>query len=186
LIHTTPNFTVSSTLTEDRHLCKVCGKDYSQPQGVSRHRREAHGKPNSCTFRAQGCNFTWTRPYLYMVHLETRHAYVNPSKVQGRSARSRRRFKSIERKHFPPPAGRRSRVEPRQRPLTPVAYDAPPKYAELAITTREYELARGFEAPNAPFEFPPTDELALSRNDLDIANHGGQIRLVHAFYMPHM
>jgi hypothetical protein len=44
-VDATLNLKVSSNVTAERRYFCSCGKDYSQPQGVLRHRRAAHNKP---------------------------------------------------------------------------------------------------------------------------------------------
>jgi hypothetical protein len=83
-VDTTPNFTVSSTLTAERRYFCSCGRDYSQPQGVLRHRRAAHKKLNPCF--SPPCKFKWTRPCEYRTHIERRHTSVNPDKILGKPA----------------------------------------------------------------------------------------------------
>jgi hypothetical protein len=57
-----------------RFSCDMCDKDYAQPQGLTRHRRETH-KPSLC----RHCGvFQWGRPYVLKEHLEKWHPGVNP------------------------------------------------------------------------------------------------------------
>ncbi|KAH9961058.1 hypothetical protein BC827DRAFT_353434 [Russula dissimulans] len=52
------------------YLCDVCGKAYTQRQGVARHRRETHDA-RLCSY----CGiFKWGRRYLYKKHLQTKHS----------------------------------------------------------------------------------------------------------------
>lgn len=155
-----------------------------------RHIRAAHKVHNLCIF--PGCKFAWTRRYLYNAHVKTQHSDGNRGKVLGKSARSPPASKMIERSHRPPSFCRRSQAELGRRPLTqvtqvpframsPVVYDAQPKYAEPAIMTLKHEFASGLElfcASNGPPAVSPTDEYAQSGS---IANQGGQVRMVHAF-----
>jgi hypothetical protein len=164
-VETMPNFKVSSTVrpvtAERRYFCD-CGRHYSQPQGVLRHRRAAHNIPHSCF--SLRCEFKWTRPCEYRTHLEKRHPKVNPAKVLGKPAGDRCRSTIVGRDLAPMEYDRRSQAEPRQRPMTPplpalakvthvpppamspVAYDPQFEYAEPAVTTRKHdEDARGLE-----------------------------------------
>jgi hypothetical protein len=109
-VDTTSNFKVSSTLTEIMrrkrasvsfrparrpsgirgapecsYSCDTCGEQYSQPQGVSRHRRRAHN-PHACLC----CEFKWSRPYQYRDHLEKHHPHVDCDYILGKRAGSRR------------------------------------------------------------------------------------------------
>ena len=173
---------------ERPYSCDDCGKRYSQRQGVSRHRQKAHNNPHSCCVLP--CKFKWYRPDLYRAHLEKRHSDVNPDEVLGKRAGSRRRSMIIGRdlfQQFIPPAiepGRRSRAEPRQRPMTPplpalanvthvpspamppVSHDPQPEYAEPKFSTYEHEDARKFDASSA-FSFTEPCTYWHSMNDFD-------------------
>lgn len=200
--------------SERRYSCDICGKRYSQQQGVSRHRRKAHNNPHSCCVLR--CKFKWTRPDLYRSHLEKQHPDVNPDEVLGKPAGSRRRSAIIGRdiqQRFPPPAvgprtGQWSRAEPRLRPMTPLlpavadvthaplpaiiplSYDPQPEYAEPAITKCKHEDVRGFVfhgGTDASSASSSTEESHWqSVNDLDTFIQGGQIWLDILFYTPHM
>jgi len=51
------------------YSCNVCGKQYTQQQGLWRHHREKHN-PGLCDY----CGiFRWGRPYLYKRHLQKKH-----------------------------------------------------------------------------------------------------------------
>lgn len=198
-VETTFNFRVSSTLTNISrkkrasvsfqpsrradgirgapklsYSCDACGEQYSQPQGVSRHRQRAHN-PHSCLC----CEFKWSRPYQYRDHLEKHHPYVDRDYVLGKPEGSRRRSTIIGRDlphHIPVPAiepDRRRRTETQQRQLapplstqtkvthvsspamSPVTYDPQPNYAEQATTMNrvedvrvlEYQFLQGFDPP---------------------------------------
>jgi hypothetical protein len=55
-----------------QHSCNICGKTYSQPQGVRRHQRETH-KASLCAY----CHsFEWGRPYRLREHIKKRHPDV--------------------------------------------------------------------------------------------------------------
>ncbi|KAI0255245.1 hypothetical protein BJV78DRAFT_753900 [Lactifluus subvellereus] len=54
------------------YSCEKCDKEFSQPQGLSRHRREIH-EPKMCTL----CGFKWGRRYLLRKHLEKKHPELN-------------------------------------------------------------------------------------------------------------
>ena len=57
-----------------RYPCNICGKRYSQPQGVTRHRQEKH-EARLCMH----CGvYKWARPYRLRQHIEKRHPGVNP------------------------------------------------------------------------------------------------------------
>ena len=67
-----PSAGVGEALIKKPYPCDICGKRYAQQQGVRRHYRATHGHPNSCSY----CNFKWSRPYLYLAHLKTKHRNV--------------------------------------------------------------------------------------------------------------
>jgi hypothetical protein len=182
------------------YVCDTCGKQYSQPQGVSRHRKRAHNNPHSC-FDLR-CKFKWSRPCQYGAHLRRRHRDVDSDFVLGKPTGSRRSSTIIGRdlvqRFYPPPAiepDRRSRAELRQRPTTPllpavanvthvlspatspVAYDLWPECAEPAVTMRYHEVPRGSEVLGAT-ETPAstsTEERALYPFSMD--NFGWRILL---------
>jgi hypothetical protein len=55
-----------------QHSCNICGKTYSQPQGVRRHQRETH-KASLCAY----CHsFEWGRPYRLREHIKKWHPDV--------------------------------------------------------------------------------------------------------------
>jgi hypothetical protein len=60
-----------------RYLCNICGNDYAQPQGVTRHQREMHGA-SLCMYCHE---FKWGRLYLLRDHLEIQHPDVDPDAV---------------------------------------------------------------------------------------------------------
>lgn len=179
---------------ERPYLCDICGKRYSQSQGVSRHRQAEHN-PHSCLY----CDFKWSRPYQYRIHLKRLHPDVDPDDVLGKSAESRRRSTIIGRDlPLPPPSiepdgpGRRNRAE--SRPLTlprvpppavpnvthdlrpavlSVSYGHHPEHAELTNTMPTHEDVGGLG-----FQFPGAADALLSTDDCDqlvnISIPGGQ------------
>ena len=194
-VDATPNFKASSIVTAERRYFCSCGKGYSQPQGVLRHRRAAHNEPYSCF--SLPCRFKWTRPCEYRVHLRKRHPKVNSDKVLGKPAGDRCRSTIIGRDLVP------SQAKPRQRLMTPplptlakvthvpspavspVACNPQPEYAEPAVvTTRKHEDARGLEFLGVvdASAFSSTEECAQSVNIWDISIQDGQNWLVHTFF----
>ena len=182
--------------SERPYSCDICSKRYSQRQGVSRHRRKAHNNPHPCC--VLHCEFKWTRPDLYRAHLKNRHSDVNPDKVLGKPAGSRRRSTIIGRdlpQGFPRPPDRRSQAELRQHPMTsplppvaevthvptlpmsPVGYNSQHECAEPAITTRKHEDGWGLDlfGATAPSAFLPIEERAQAVNDLDVSIHVDRI-----------
>ena len=173
------------------YSCAVCGKQYSQPQGVSRHRQAEHHSLYSCLY----CAFKWSRPYQYRLHLEKWHLDVNPDNVLGKPAGSRRRSTIIGRnlpEHASPPP-----IEPdlqgqtesppaeanvthvsRPAMLSVAYYDL----AEPAVTTHKREDASVLELPDAsgaPSTFSFTEVRAQSVTNVGISIQRGQLWLAH-------
>ena len=192
---------------ERSYSCDICGEQYSQPQGVSRHRRKAHNIPHSCL----RCEFTWTRPCQYRVHLEKCHPDVNSDKILGKPAGSRRQSKVIGRDlpqhyyHTTLQSDQRSQAELQKQPMTPlmpevakvthlpshsvlpVADELLSEYEKPAITTHKYEDAHGLHFLGATGDAPSACSSTVERvNDLDISIRGGKIRLVHAIFICHI
>ena len=228
-IHASPNLTVSSTPTtilrrkgvavslrparrpagmreapERPFSCHTCDKRFAQPQGVSRHRKVTHDNPPSCL----RCDFKWTRPCLYRIHLKKCHPDIDLDKVLGKPAGSRRKSTIIGRdlpEKLSPPApepDRRCQAEPQQRPMTSplpavanvthvslvmlsVAYDPQPEREEPEILTRKHEDARGLESlgtTDCPSASSSTEERDQSANDVGISIQPGQLWLAYPFW----
>lgn len=184
------------------YFCDTCGKRYSQPQGVSRHRQTAHKSPYSCLF--SHCDFKWTRPCKYRAHLENWHRNVDPDEVLGKPAGSRLKSTIIGRDlphHLSPRAtepDRQTQAEPLQRPMKPtlrevakvshipsdmsfMASDLPLGYADPAIAKRQCEEAHTLEffgSTDAPPAYSSTQECAQSVDNLDISIQSDQVWLV--------
>ena len=127
------------------YSCDICGKKYSQPQGLSRHHQAEHN-PHSCLY----CGFKWSRPYQYRSHLEKWHLDVNADNILGKPAGSRRKSTIIGRnlpQHFFPSAFEpdpQSHAEPLRRPLmlplpAMAHYDPLHERAGPAVTSRKRE-----------------------------------------------
>ena len=219
-VETTPNFTASSPLTEASkkkraavsslqlarrptgmreapkcsYSCDVCGKQYSQPQGVSRHRQAEHHSPHSCLY----CAFKWSRPYQYRLHLEKWHLDVNPDNVLGKPAGSRRKSTIIGRnlpQHASPPPIEPDRQGQTESPpavanvthtsrpaILPAAYFDPGlERAGPAVTThkREGAILELPDASDAPSAFSFTEVRAQSVTDVGISSQRGQLWLAH-------
>ena len=173
------------------YSCDICGNQYSQPQGLSRHHQAEH-KPHSCLY----CGFKWSRPYQYRIHLEKRHLDVNPDNVLGKPAGSRRKSKIIGRdlpQYVFPPApepDRQSQAKPLRRSLMPplpamlsvAYYDTRPEHAEPAVTSRKREDASVLELSDAPSMFLFTEEHVQSVTDVGISTQRRQVWLVHPFW----
>jgi hypothetical protein len=144
-------------------VCFLCPASYRQPQGRTRHIREAHN-PSVCLF----CDFKWGRRYEYRKHLKNRHPSVNRDRILGKPPRPRCGT-TIRTEHLPqqppisPPAveqdqqnGAESQPHPPAPPsagasvtsvsppaVSPVDYNSQPVYAEQTITVDEREYAHG-------------------------------------------
>ena len=184
----------ASTGTRKRsYSCDICGKKYSQPQGVSRHRQAEHS-PHSCLY----CVFKWSRPYQYRAHLEKWHLDVNPDNVLGKPAGSRRKSTIIGRnllKHpamepdlqgqteSPPAVANITHVS-RPAMLSVAYYDPGLERAEPAVTTHKREDASVLELPDAsgaPSAFSFTEVRVQSVTDVGISSQRGQLWLAHPF-----
>lgn len=187
------------------YSCDTCGKKYSQPQGVSRHRHAVHENPHSCL----RCDFEWCRPYQYRIHLKKWHPDVDPDNVLGKSAGSRCRSTIIGRdlpQDFPPlvvDPDRRSRGELLhwQRQVTlplPVAedvahvsqpsmlyvsHDPHLEHAEPAVSSRKCEDDRVLELSDdtdSPSAVSSTEECAQSLESTQRAS--GQLWFAQPFW----
>jgi hypothetical protein len=205
----TLDFTVSSAPRGiSKYSCNICGKKYSQRQGVSRHYQSVHNSPHSCLF----CDFKWTRPYLYTNHLKMCHPDVNADEVLGKSAGSRCKSTIIGRDLEQPvypltiEPGQWGRAEPRQRPMAPlhtvtkdthvpsstklpVGHNPQPELAEPTITSQKCEDSHGllelFGTTDASSAFSSTEGCVQSVSDFVISIEDDQTRLVHVLYMPY-
>jgi len=118
------------------YACNICGKTYSQSQGVRRHQRETH-KANLCTL----CHsFEWGRPYRLREHYKRQHPEVDidvaMKEATGKRPKARMNPKSLPQQvSFPnPPHDRQSRTE--SQPDDPLAPTLPlPAVAELQPIT---------------------------------------------------
>lgn len=157
-----------------RYRC-TCGREYAQPQGLTRHRREAHG---ACICMYCGA-YAWARPYRFREHLKSRHPEVDPEVALEEAADFNNRLSSVT-KHLPqctsPPAERRLYPSPSPQvahgvPLvflpavSPFDYDSLPGTAEPAEPTmevRKYEgprnLSVSFGTNYARITFPPSSK----------------------------
>ena len=81
-----PPSDIGGSLNKGPYPCNICGKRYAQRQGVTRHCREIHDHPKSCSY----CDFKYCRPYLYQAHLKTRHLDVVSNAAQDKATWSYR------------------------------------------------------------------------------------------------
>jgi len=102
--------------------CDICGKSYAQPQGVTRHHREAH-RASVCTYCG---DFRWGRPYQFRKHIKERHPNIDPDTVLYGRTGSRPKVTMISKCSVPRQRvfpnhehDRRGRVESHLIPLAP-------------------------------------------------------------------
>ena len=147
------------------YACNICGKTYSQSQGVRRHQRETH-KATLCTL----CHsFEWGRPYRLREHYKRRHPEVDTDAAMKEATRKRPRArmnpKSLPQQvSFPnPPHDRQSRTESQpDDPLTPTL--SLPAVAELQPITptlgarEDTEFAYGDPRRQIRVTAPTTEE----------------------------
>jgi hypothetical protein len=114
------------------YACNICGKTYSQSQGVRRHQRETH-KATLCKY----CHsFEWGRPYRLRDHYRKHHPEVNIEVAMKESSKKRSKAKTNP-KSIPqqvslssPPHDRQSRTESQPNyPLVPTL--SPPAVVEF-------------------------------------------------------
>ena len=118
-----------------RYPCNICGKRYSQPQGVTRHHREKH-EVRLCVH----CEvYEWARPYRLRQHIEKRHPGVDPEAALEEATGTRRKATMITRylpqeRVFPLPFeyDGQGGAEPQLYQLTPPLAVRPPPPARLS------------------------------------------------------
>ena len=73
------------------YLCNVCGKPFSQRQGLGRHRREKHDAK-----LCKHCgDFKWARPYLLRKHLKEKHPdIIDPNAALEEAKRASHMFRN--------------------------------------------------------------------------------------------
>jgi len=163
-----------------RYFCEVCSREYAQPQGVTRHRREMH-TPNLC----RHCGvFKWARPYLFKEHLERAHAHVDPDAELEYERRARAKSQlhpliipSHALTKFPP-------VSPSA--FQPVGYDTQSEFAETTIMKIKGKDVHQPEALNStcartPFPFTEEHSQMVNSEDLVVSTRSAQTWLAHAF-----
>jgi hypothetical protein len=85
--------------SEDRYRCSICGSDFAQKRGVTRHHRDVHEV--SLCLHCSG--FEWHRRHQLKEHLEEQHPDVHVPAALAEATRYRRRATMIKRRmHFPP------------------------------------------------------------------------------------
>jgi hypothetical protein len=78
--------------SQGRYSCSICGLDFAQRQGVTRHHRDVH-EVSSCTHCP---DFKWYRPHQLRKHLEEKHPDIDLPASLGEVTRSRRKATKIE------------------------------------------------------------------------------------------
>jgi hypothetical protein len=178
--------------------CNICGKVYAQPQGVTRHHREAH-QVSKCMY----CGvFKWGRPYQFRKHLKEKHPNVDPENMPGRPMTFRRKVTIIPsqspRQRVSPPTlehDRRDRAEPHPSLLAP----PPSEVAEVTplslpvMSSSDYDsfqpepvvpmnMTRALEElPYSHAAVLPMEEHGQRASDLEMASQSGQNWWVPAF-----
>lgn len=159
-----------------RYRCP-CGRDYAQPQGLARHRRETH---EACICMYCGA-FAWARPYRFREHLKSKHPGVDPDVALEEAAYLKNRcnvIKDLPQRASPFAVTRvypsssypaAMEVPPVSLPaVSPVGYDSQPGFAESGVEPtmeiHKYEDARDLSeslgANYAHITFPPTKQRA--------------------------
>ena len=184
--------------------CDKCDKQYAQPQGVTRHQREAH-EVNLCLICK---DFRWGRRYQLKKHLMERHPGVNldetlcEAKCRREAAISRMPLRQQQASSVIE-YDLRSHDEPLPRslmhPLPAVAKDSHvslpailsmaygphSEYAEKPVTSCKREDARGFDLfdptinPLSPSS--STEEHPQPVNDAAMSVQHGQLWLAYPF-----
>ena len=71
---------------ESSYSCDICDKQFLRPQELSRHLGDTHQGHCLCLY----CDFRWSRPYVYRMHLAKSHPSANANEVLGKRLGSRR------------------------------------------------------------------------------------------------
>jgi hypothetical protein len=185
--------------------CDICGKAYAQPQGVTRHHREAH-QVSVCIYCG---NFRWGRRYQLRKHLKEQHPNVDSDAVLGGPIGSRRK---VTQNSKCSPRQRictlehdlRDRDEPRLCPqvhlpsevadatlpfpppiISYLDYDSQPNPVEPINTTTQAHEDPGdllLDTTYSSAAVSSTDEFAQQANDLETASQSERIWWAHFFY----
>ncbi len=83
---------------QGRYWCRICGRDFAQPQGVTRHHRDTH-EAGLCIY----CGvFKWGRPYRLREHIKKKHPGLHPDVALEEAAETRYGVTNNT-KYFPQP-----------------------------------------------------------------------------------
>jgi hypothetical protein len=169
-----------------RYRC-TCGRDYAQPQGLTRHRRETH-EAYMCMYCGA---FAWARPYRFREHVKRKHPGVDPDvALEKATYLNTRRSVTNKTKDLPqlecasPSA--ETRLYPSSLPpalpvslpaVSPVDHELQPGSAEFAESTMEmhkYEdardLSKSLGANYAHIKLPPSKQRAqVEKTDPDMS-----------------
>ena len=95
-MHRKPNGKRKFPTIQQRYSCNICGLDFAQTQGVTRHQRKAHQRGSLCRI----CNdFRWSRPYQLTNHLKSQHPDIHLPPALLTEVTKRRRRATLTRSH---------------------------------------------------------------------------------------
>jgi hypothetical protein len=177
--------------SQDRYWCSICGRDFAQKRGVTRHHRDVHEVSPCLHCR----DFEWKRRHQLKEHLEEQHPDIHLSAALAEATRCRRTATIIKSRlqgqNGSPPAieydgssSGESLPQPPTLPLPSVieathisspamscaAYDPQPEPTESTTTTRGHECPCELASLNAAYAhvaFPSTKEHTSPPNDLN-------------------
>ena len=96
-MHRKPNGRRKTSTSPKRFPCNICGLDFAQTQGVTRHQRRAHQPSSLCWI----CNeFRWSRPYQLTDHLKSQHPDIHLPPSLLTAVTKRRRRATLTRSRF--------------------------------------------------------------------------------------
>jgi len=131
------------------YSCNICGKKYSQPQGVRRHQREMH-EARLCIYCR---DFEWGRPYRLREHLQKWHPDVDPGAALEEATGTRHK-ETMTMTHLPQERVSSLTLEYDQRSgagsqIYPLAMSLPammqlPPIAQPAVSPLDYDLQLEF------------------------------------------
>jgi len=131
------------------YSCSICGKRYSQPQGVRRHQREMH-EARLCIYCR---DFEWGRPYRFREHLQKWHPDVDPDAALEEATGTRHK-ETMTMRHLPRERVSSLTLEYDQRSgagsrLYPLAMSLPtmmqlPPITQPAVSPLDYDLQPEF------------------------------------------
>ena len=189
---------------ENRYRCDVCGLDFKQKRGLTRHYRDKH-EFSLCTH----CDFEWHRHHELKEHLLMQHPDAKISDTLGEVTRSRREATKIKNRQqdsplviehaggdfaetgyasWPSPAVVGGVAPAPLRTSSSVGYDLQPKSAKLTMRKRkrENDVQELSESPIATYgriTFLHSKKRAqVEETDLNMSALRVQIWSVHVFF----